>query len=302
MVVESGTRTRLTPRRAESGLGWWQRRSVRSRTWLAAVYGLLAVGLVLVTLPFFWMVSTSLKSTSDVFAYPIMWIPQELRWDNYPKALQAGNFLRALANTLSIAVPVVIGEALTCSLVGYGFARIRFPGRDLLFLFVISTMMLPRQVTIIPTYIVFRSLGWVDTYLPFWIPAYLAGGAFYVFLMRQFFLSIPPELDDAARVDGCGSLGIFWRIMMPLAKPAVAAVALFTFMASWNDFFGPLIYLQSPEKHTLALMLALFQNAFRVEWGQQMAAATLIMLGPILVFFFGQRVFIQGIVFTGIKG
>lgn len=283
-------------------LPWWQRRSIRRRAWMAAVYATLGFGLVLAMLPFFWMLSTSLKSTGDAFTYPIAWIPTEPRWDNYAKALLSGDFLRALRTTLVIVLPMVVGEGLSCSLVGYGFARIPFPGRRVLFMLVISTMMLPQQVTMIPTFIIYRQLGWLDTFLPFWIPAFLAAGSFFVFLMRQFFMSIPAELDDAARVDGCSTLGIFWRIMLPLAKPAVSAVGLFSFIANWNDYFRPLIYLTSPENRTLMLLLASFQQAFRVEWGQLMAATTVILMGPLLVFFFAQRIFIQGIVFTGIKG
>jgi multiple sugar transport system permease protein len=268
----------------------------------SVIYATLVLIVALALMPFFWMLSTSIKSTSDTFIYPLVWIPSPIVWQNYPNALAAGNFLRAFRNTILLVVPTVVGDTASCALVGYGFARIRFPGRNALFIFVISTIMLPREVMLIPTYIVYRELGWLDTFLPFWVPAVLGAGTFYVFLMRQFFLAIPTELDDAARVDGCGTFGIFWRIMLPLAKPALIAISLFSFVANWNDFFRPLIFLTSPEKQPLTLMLVTFQGAFRTDWGQLMAVAVLMMMGPLLIFFFAQRMFIQGIVFTGIKG
>ena len=229
-----------------------------------------------------------------------------LKWANYSEALdflppETHKGLLYLWNTVYITLLSILGTLFSSSLVAYSFARLRWPGRDPLFLVLLATMMLPQAVTMIPVFLIFRALGWVDTLRPLWVPSFFAG-AFSVFLLRQFFMTIPMDLEDAAKIDGCSYFGIYRRIMLPLIKPALAALTIMTFMASWNNFMGPLIYINSPEKMPLAYALQLFQGAHLTEFGLLMAAATLVMLPVLLVFFFTQRYFIQGITLTGIKG
>lgn len=266
------------------------------------VYLVLLAGLGIVLLPLVWMLSASIKPKAEIFAYPPVWIPSVPLWSNYPRGLETMRFGMALANTLKITIPSVIGQVVSCALVGYGLARFKFPGRDALFILVLATMMLPGQVTLIPTYIIFSKLGLTDSFWPFWLPAWLATSGFNIFLFRQFFMGIPSELEDAANIDGAGAFAVFIRIVLPLSKAVMAAVALFAFMHYWNDFFGPLIYLPSQENKTLQLMLMNFQQFYTTDWGPMMAAMVVISLPPLLIFFFAQRIFIQGVVFTGIKG
>ncbi|MBA2718312.1 MAG: carbohydrate ABC transporter permease [Chloroflexi bacterium] len=266
-----------------------------------AIYVVLILGALVVLFPLIWMLSSSLKQKSDIFTFPPSWIPSPILWSNYPRGLETMQFPMALRNTLLIAIPCVIGQVLSCSLVGYGLARFRFRGRDALFILVLATLMLPTQVTIIPTFIIFSKLGMVDSFWPFWLPAFTATSGFNIFLFRQFFLTISPEIEDAARIDGAGPFAIFWRIFLPLSKPVFAAVALFSFLFYWNDFFGPLIYLPSTQNKTLQLMLMSFQQFHTTDWGPMMAASLVIIIVPLVIFFFAQRTFIQGVVFTGIK-
>ena len=265
------------------------------------IYVLLIAGLGVVLFPLIWMLSASIKPKSEIFGFPPVWIPSTPLFSNYPRGLETMKFPMALTNTLLIAIPSMIGQVVSCALVGYGLARFRFPGRDALFILVLATMMLPSQVTLIPTYILFSRLGMVDTFWPFWLPAWTATSGFNIFLFRQFFLSIAPELEDAARIDGAGVFDIFLRIFLPLSKPVLATVALFAFLYYWNDFFGPLIYLPSTSHKTLQLMLMNFQQFYTTDWGPMMASMVVITIPPLLIFFFAQRLFIQGVVFTGIK-
>ncbi|MHB1001524.1 MAG: carbohydrate ABC transporter permease [Armatimonadota bacterium] len=228
------------------------------------------------------------------------------KWDNYTEALdflpkETHKGLLYLWNTVYITIMSIIGTLLSSSLVAYSFARLRWPGRDALFGMLLATMMLPAAVTMIPVFLIFRTLGWYDTLKPLWITSFFAG-AFSVFLLRQFFMTIPTELEDAAKIDGCSYFGIYWRIMLPLIKPALAALTIMTFMGTWNNFMGPLIYLNSPEKMTLAYGLQLFQSSHGAEYGLLMAASTLVMLPVLIIFFFTQRYFIQGITLTGMGG
>jgi multiple sugar transport system permease protein len=206
-----------------------------------------------------------------------------------------------MANTLLICVLAIVGTVTSCSLIAYGFARVRWPGRNTVFIVYLSTIMLPAQVTMIPLYIVFRQIGWIGTIWPLVVPAFF-GNALYVFLLRQFFMTIPNELTDAARIDGASELGIFRRIMLPLLKPALATVALFTFVATYRDFLGPLIYLTEQNQWTISLGLKMFQNMYGAQWQLMMAAATLTMIPTVILFFLTQRTFIEGIALTGIKG
>ncbi|HZG55694.1 carbohydrate ABC transporter permease [Paenibacillus sp.] len=265
------------------------------------VYALLAAGSALFLLPFFWMVSTSLKNEAGLFHIPPQWIPSEAQWSNYEAAVQSFPFLQYAWNTTFLTAVSMFGSVLSSSIVAYAFARLRFPGRTFWFVLLLATMMLPSQVTMIPLFILFKQLGWIDTYLPLTVPFFF-GGAFYIFLLRQFFLTIPRELSEAAKIDGCPEFFIFLRIFLPLSKPALATLAIFTFMLTWNDFLGPLIYLNDPDKFTLALGLRSFQMQYGTRWNVMMAASIIVMLPTIVLFFTCQRYFIEGITLTGVKG
>lgn len=265
------------------------------------IYAILLAGLFIVLFPLVWMLSASIKPKSEIFTYPPVWIPSTPLFSNYPRGLETMQFGNALVNTLSIALPSTLGQIVSCAMVGYGLARFKFPLRNAIFVLVLATMMLPGQVTLIPTYILFSKLNMVDSFWPFWLPAWIATSGFNIFLFRQFFMGISSELEDAARIDGAGVLDIFIRIILPLSRPVIAAVALFAFMYYWNDFFGPLIYLPSMSHKTIQLMLMNFQQYFTTDWGPMMAAMVVIILPPLTIFFFAQRIFIQGVVFTGIK-
>jgi len=266
------------------------------------IYLLLIGFSVLFIFPFVWMVGTSLTSSGMVLdrARPI--IPTQPVWSNYVEALTVLPFGIFLKNTLIISVMCVIGQTLSASLVAFAFARLKFPGRDALFVLVLSTMMLPPQVTMIPTFIMFTIPGWIDSLKPLIIPAFFGGGAFFIFLLRQFFLTIPAELEDAARIDGCNSFGIYRHVIMPLSKPALTAVALFSFIGHWNDFLGPLIYTQSMDKKTLALGLNAFKGLHGTEYNLMMAASVAVLIPIIIIFFFSQKYFVEGVVTSGVKG
>jgi multiple sugar transport system permease protein len=252
-------------------------------------------------LPFYWLISTALKSDAEVFAIPPVWVPKELRWHNFVEAVNYVPFFLFLKNTLVICLLSVVGTLLSSSMVAYSFARIRWPGRDFLFFLLVATMMLPGQVTMIPVFAIFRTLGWIDTIKPLVVPHWL-GTAFFVFMLRQFFMTIPLELSDSARIDGCSEWDIYRRIILPLSRPALATVGLFTFINAWNDFGGPLLYLNDERKATLSLGLQQFVSQHGAEWSLLMAASALMTLPIVLIFFFAQRTFIQGITLTGIKG
>lgn len=252
--------------------------------------------------PFLWLLSSSLKSEGQIWVFPIQWVPKPVMWSNYVRALTYLPFGLYTMNTLFITIMTLLGVVLTSSLAGYAFARLRFPGREMIFYIVLSTMMLPYVVTLIPTYIIFKDLGWIDTFKPLIVPAFFGGGAFNIFLFRQFFRTIPQELLDAARIDGASELKIFGEIMVPLSSPVMATVAIFTFMGAWNDFLGPLIYLNSPNKLTVALGLANFKNLYSTNWNLLMAASAAMIMPIVALFFVAQRYFVKGIVLTGMKG
>jgi multiple sugar transport system permease protein/sn-glycerol 3-phosphate transport system permease protein len=269
----------------------------------AFAYVLLTAGAIIIMIPFFWMISTSLKKQWDVYQFPPVWIPTPPQWENYAQALTSYPFTLYLLNTLRVVIFANLGTLFSCSLAAYGFSRLRAPGRDAIFIVLLATMMLPYTVTMIPIFMVFNKLHWVDTFKPLIVPAFF-GNAFYIFLLRQFFFTIPRELEDASRIDGCNPFQTFWKIILPLAKPALATVAIFQFMDSWNDFLGPLIYLSDESNRTLALALAYFKGSARIgpQMHLMMAVAFVVLIPPLLLFFFAQRLFIQGIVFTGVKG
>ena len=272
----------------------------------ALLHLVLISGSALFLVPFVWMVVTSLKTDVQTNAFPPVWVPHPVLWRNYPDALKflppdSGFGLLNLTNTLIIAVMSVIGTVLSSSLVAFGFARLRWPGRDWLFGLLLATMMLPDAVTMMPRFLIFRNLHWVDTLLPLWVPSFFAS-AFNVFLLRQFFLGVPQELEDAAKIDGCGPLGTWWRVMLPMVKPALAAVTIMTFLGAWRDFMGPLIYISSPEKMPVSYVLQLYNASHGGEPALLMAATTLVVLPVIVLFFFTQRYFIEGVSLTGLGG
>ena len=283
-----------------SGQGGLTRSQRETLSHAASHVGLLMAGMMFF-LPFFWLVSTSLKDLSQIFTIPPIWIPNPLKWQNYPESLSYFPFMQQLSNTLIIAISAVFLTIISSALVAYSFSRLRWHGRDILFFAMLSTMMLPYQVTMVPLFIIYRNLGWVNTLLPLIVP-HAFGVPFFIFLLRQFFLSLPRDLDDAAIIDGCSEFGVLWRVILPLSKPALATVALFQFLASWNDFIGPLIYLNDPSKYTLSLGIQVFVSTVGVQWGWMMAVTTVLTVPVIVLFFFTQRTFIQGIALTGIKG
>ncbi len=276
-------------------------RSAKERLRSLAIHILLIPAAIVFLLPFLWMLSTALKPDSQLYAYPPIWIPNPLQWSNFPKTVTYVPFFLYLRNTLIIAISSMVGVVISSSLAAYSLARIRWPGRQILFLMTIATLMLPFQVTLIPVFLVFKNLGWVGDFRPLILPQFF-GYAYYIFLLRQFFTSIPMELSEAARIDGANEWRIFWSIVLPLAKPALATVAVFQFIRSWTDYLNPLIYLSDQNLYTLQLGLQQYSSQYGREWGLLMAAAVLITLPPIIIFFLTQRTFVQGVTLTGIKG
>ena len=279
-----------------SGRGRW----FGSR-WQPLPFFAVVICAILFALPIYWLIVTSLKAVDEVFADPLVWWPRQLVWSNYPQALQQFPFLRYLTNTITIAVPVAIGTTFSSAFVAYAFSRLRWRGRDVVFYLILGTLMIPNWVTLVPLYILFSKMGWLDTYKPLIVPAFF-GDPFSIFLLRQFFLRQPQELVDAARVDGASHLRVFLQIMLPLSRPALVVVALFAFINSWTDFFNPLIYLSSPEKYTLQVGLFSFFGLHVVNWPGLMAAAAVILVPIAVIFLLAQRTFIEGITFTGLRG
>ena len=282
--------------RADTGVS----QSVRRKLEQVAKYALLIAIGVLFAFPFVWLVLTSLKSASEIIAMPPTLFPQEWHWENYVKAVTAIPFFRYMGNTVFIFALKAIGATLSCSLAAYGFSMLRWPGRDVVFVLVLATMMLPFQVTMIPLYILYNQFGLIGTFVPLIAPSWF-GYAFSIFMFRQFFRTIPRELTEAARIDGCSEPRIWAQIVMPLAKPAIAALILFEFMWTWNDFLAPLLYLSKETNWTLALGLLQFRSQRATEWELLMAASTLMVLPAIVLYFFGQKTFIQGVATTGLK-
>lgn len=265
------------------------------------VYLILITGGVVVILPFLWMISTALKTPGREFSYPIQWIPDTFHWDNFAKGWIILPFTLWTKNSCIIVGASVLGQVLSAAIIGFGFARLRFPGRDTLFLLVLSSLMVPFYVIMIPQFILFKYFGWLDTYKPLIVPYFLGGNPFFIFLFRQFCLTIPLEMDDAAKIDGCSIYGVFARIILPLLKPALGIVIIFSFMWRWNDFIAPLIFLSSCEKYTLALGLRYFQGQFNVEWTYLMAVSLIVLLPCVILFFIAQKYYVQGVVITGVK-
>ncbi|HET7027501.1 MAG TPA: carbohydrate ABC transporter permease [Candidatus Limnocylindrales bacterium] len=285
-----------------TALGWARRpRREGSIGWRVVAYALLVGLSATYLLPLLWMIATSLKTGPQSIETPPSLIPNPFVWENYPTALEKLGLTQALGNSLIYAIPSVIGTVISSSLVAYGFARIRWPGRDVTFIVLLATMMLPSQVTFIPLYVIYAKLGWVGTYLPLIVPTFL-GNPFFIFLLRQFFRSIPDDLSDAARIDGASELRILIRIIVPLSVPALITVGLFTFIDKWGDFFGPIIYLRDPQLYPLSVAVQTFQSAHKTDWPLSMAASVVIAAPLVVIYFFAQRKFIEGITLTGIKG
>ncbi len=288
-----------------TGLDWerWRRILVR-----ALLYAALAVGTYVFIWPLLWLVTSSVKSSHEIYRFPPSLIPEVWHWNYIPDAMSKFSFMRSFITTMTIVVGVTIGRLISCSLTAFAFARIRVPGRDVLFIVVLATMMLPYHVTLIPQYLLFKELGWLNTVNPLIVPSFFGTTAYLVFLLRQFFRTIPFDYDEAAQIDGCSLFGIFFRIVLPLSLPALGVVMILTFMGEWNDFLAPLIYLNDLDKMTLAVAL----RSWHVQQNQPggvkhpeayiMVVATVITLIPMLVFFVAQRYFIQGVVISGVKG
>jgi multiple sugar transport system permease protein len=292
----------LVQQRRVKPLGFWG--------WVGLVlkYAALLVLAASFMLPFAWMFSSALKDEPQIFTVPPIWFPNPALWNNFYDAWTTLDFTHWLFNTIArYAVPATIGTVLSCSIVAYGFARLQWRMRDLFFGICLATMMVPGQVTLVPLFIVFKLLGWVNTFKPLVVPSFF-GGAFDIFLLRQFFLTLPTELSDAARIDGANEAGILFRIVLPLAKPALTVVALFRFMGAWNDYFGPLVYLNTEDQWTLARGLERLRGSVyevgysRMAYPYLMAVSAIITLPILVAFFFAQRTFIEGISLTGIKG
>ncbi len=275
-----------------------QRGAQRRRNWLVAA--LLWGVALLFLIPLLWMLSSSLKPNYQIFETPPRWIPNPPRWENYSEALTILPFGRYFINTSIIALLMIVGHLLSCTLIAYAFARLRAPGREALFVLLLATLMLPYPVTMVPLYVLFNRLGWINTFLPLVAPAFF-GGAFYIFLLRQFFRGVPADFEDAARIDGANLVQILWRIMLPLALPALVTVAIFTFQYAWNDFLAPLIYLQRPEMYTLTLGLQFFRTTYTTNWAYLMAASLVTVLPVILLFFVAQKAFVEGIAVGGVN-
>lgn len=261
---------------------------------------LIAIGLTMLV-PFLWMFSTSLKNLAEAQIYPPRWIPDPPLWSNYLEIMIQVPFATFIFNSFKVSILGSLGQIVTCSTAAYALARLRFWGRDVLFVTLLATLMIPYQVVMIPQFLIFKSLGWVNTHLALIVPLWL-GGAFGTFLLRQFFLSLPNELGDAAKVDGCNPFQIYWRIYMPLTKPALATLAVFTFMGRWNDLLGPLIYLNRPESMTVTAGLSYFQGQYYADMPLLMAGSVVSLIPTLVLFAVAQRYFVQGMVLTGLKG
>jgi len=282
--------------------------ALRKRLWTNWIpTGLVWVATLITAIPVFWMLTTAFKSPSEALQYPPTIFPHPIVWTNFGDVINQVPWLTYMRNSMTVSVLVMLGTVLSASLAAYALARLRAPGRNLVFLMTLATLMLPTQVTLIPLFLIFRQVSWIDTLLPLIVPSFFGGGAFYIFLLRQFFLGISPELFDAAKVDGCGYFKVWYRILLPMSKPVLTTVMLFAFLAGWNDFLGPLIFLNSDSNFTVALGLQRFISQVSVHdleipWHLLMAAALMAVAPCIILFAIFQRYLVQGIVVTGVKG
>ena len=280
-----------------------KRTRARGIDWVKVLaHVILMAGSIMFLMPFIYVLSTSLKTAGDVYTFPPEFIPDPVAWENYPDALTAMPFDVFFINTIILALGRIAGLTLSCSLAGFAFAKLRWRGRNTLFFIVLLTLMIPTEVTLIPRYILFSKLGWVDSFAPLLVPGFFAENAFFVFLFRQFFMTMGQDLIDSARIDGCSFVGLFWRIIVPNAKPVFAVVAIYIIQNNWNSFLLPMIYLTDRAKYTLALGLRLFNEQYYSQTHLLMAASVFVVVPIVILFFFMQRYFIQGVVFTGSKG
>ena len=264
-------------------------------------YIILILGSFFMLMPLVWLVRSSFMELNQIFIFPPVWIPKPFTFENYPGVFEAVPFLKYFINTFTILIPSVIGILISCCMGAYAFSRLNWPYRDFIFAVLMTTLMLPYAVTLIPTFLIWAKLGLVNTFWPLIIPKWF-GAIFYIFLLRQFFLTIPKELDEAAKIDGANPLQILWHVILPLSRPALITVAIFAALAEWNDFLGPLIYLNNDEDYTLAIGLAQFTGLYHSQWNLLMAASTMVVIPVIILFFFAQKHFIEGIALTGTKG
>lgn len=266
------------------------------------VYLLLVIFSLVTLFPLIWMISTSLKSGDVIFEIPPHFLPDGMHWENYWRAVLEINFLNLFKNTMVITFLQLVSNVFVSAFVAYGFARFDFPGRNIWFLLVLSTIMLPGEVTMIPVFIGFSEIGWGNSIMPLVIPGFFGGAPVFIFLLRQFFLSVPKDLEESAVIDGANSFKIFYRIFIPLSVPALMTIGIFSFQGSWNDLLGPLIYLNDVDKFTLTLGLSMFKGVMKVEWGPLMAGSIMALLPVLIVFFLAQKYFVEGIKLSGIKG
>lgn len=275
---------------------------VKRRIQKIFLYIALLAGAFVCLMPLYWMVRSSLMKMSQIFMIdPVVWWPNPIQWSNYPEAMNELPFNIYFKNTIMITVFNVLGTVLSASICAFSFARLKWKGKNIVFACVISSMMLPFAVTLIPTFIGWQRLGLYGSFAPLMAPAWFGGGAFNIFLLRQFYMSLPKDLDEATLVDGGSYFRIWWQIIMPLSRPALVTVTLFTFLNNWNDFFGPLIYLTSEKNYTVGLGLQLFKGMYNARWDYLMAASTVVLAPALVVFLIGQKYFIEGIALTGVK-
>ncbi len=277
-------------------------RRVLERLWLPFLQVLLTVILITFLAPTLWMISSSLKASTEIFAHPIVWVPKDPQWSNYARVFEMQPMGRFALNTLFVVVFAVLGTLVSTVLVAYSFSRLRWPGRETWFALLLATMMLPEVITLIPRFMIFKNLGWIDTFLPLIVPFWLAGTPLYVFLMRQFFQGIPIELEEAARIDGASRLQILAQVLLPLSGPVLATVAIFATLQHYNEFMQPLIFLKSRDNWTLALGIAALNDAYTAQWELIFAAGTLMVIPMVILFVIAQRYFVQGIALTGFGG
>ena len=276
-------------------------KSKKQRLFRIIIFLAVACIALLVAFPVYWLVRSSLMSDTQMFVWPLKYWPSEFRWQNYTDALSRQPFLLYTLNTMKLFLFVLLGTMLTACLAAYAFGRLEFPLKNFWFSLIIGSMIMPYAITLIPIYLGWSKLGFVNTYIPLIVPAYLGGGAFFIFLIRQFIMSLPKDLDESARIDGAGYMRILFQIIVPLIRPILAVVFIFCFLNCWNDFLGPLIYVNDPGKYTVAVGLSLFKSENKVDWGMLMAATAIIVMPSILIFIAGQKQLIEGITFTGMK-
>jgi multiple sugar transport system permease protein len=300
-TIESGTARPYSAAPTTEMRSYERAKRLRRIGYILLIYGVAVPGAIMFIMPFLWMFSTSLKASNEIFVFPPKWIPTVLHWENYSEALALGPFDLYLRNTLFITLGNMLGNLFSCTLAAYGFARLRARGKNFLFLLMLGTVMLPNWVTLIPQYILFTSVGWGNSFAPLMVPAWF-GWPFFIFLLRQFFMTIPKELEEAARLDGASTFGIFWRIILPLSKPALATVAVLAFIGNWNNFLTPLIYLRDTDLHTLAIAINRFRGQYATYYNYMMAVSVLVIIPVIIIFFISQRFLVKGIVTTGLKG